>query len=418
MPKVSISYVIYNRFVQKDGSYPIKLRFTFNRKSTLFNINLFAREDDLFKQKKSEESKSRTIKSHVLKRKVEDLIRRYEDAANDFDPYLFPDWTVTEVAKYLSKIVHKDTFRLKFVEFSNSFISEKNKTSHQSALNYKAAVDALCAFFKEADFDISKITSSSMRGFESWLIKKHGENARAVSLYTSAISTIHKSARLKYNSEELEEVNIKNPFDYYTPPSPPAPKHRDLDLSVIQEMINNYQNLKGQERLSIAAFLLSFALMGMNTPDLYECERPTKDVLHYYRHKTQSRRADRAEIYVKIPKCILPLYNEYRDRGKKRAFNFYTRYSCYKNMQDAEKDGMKKFKERIHFNGRITNYSARHTWATLARSAKCNISMSIIDDCLNHVGSHQVSDIYAKKDWSVLWEANEKVVSCLDWSKL
>ena len=70
MPKISISYVIYEKQRQKDGSYPIKLRFTYNRKPALFRTTLFAKEEDLVKPKKGEENKSRTIKSVYLRRKA------------------------------------------------------------------------------------------------------------------------------------------------------------------------------------------------------------------------------------------------------------------------------------------------------------------------------------------------------------
>lgn len=410
MPKISIVYVVYNKNRHKDGSINVKLRFTYNRRPAVFGTSIFVQEDDLVKQRAGEENKSREIKNLRIRRKVEDLIREYEDASNEFDPYLFPDWTVTEVAKYLDKIVHKDSFRLSFVDFGRGFVAEKENTSHQAALNYKAALSSFSDFLGVKDFDISRITSAKMREYENWLREKYGENARAVSLYTSGIAAIHKAARLKFNSEELDELNIKNPFDYYTPPKQPKSRHRNVDPGIIQGMIDSYQSLKGQERLAVGAFLLSFALMGMNTPDVYECSYPVKGVIHYFRHKTRSRREVHAEMFVRIPDCIKPLWEEYSDKSRKRAFNFHFRYASYKNMQDAEKDGMAKYRKRIGFDGSLTMYSARHTWATIARSAKCNITMSIIDDCLVHVGQHQVGDIYAKKDYSVLWEANEKVL--------
>ena len=76
MPKISISYVIYNKFRQKNGLYPVKLRFIYNRKPALFSTTLYAHEDDLAKVKPGDESKSREIRALSLKRKVEDVVRR------------------------------------------------------------------------------------------------------------------------------------------------------------------------------------------------------------------------------------------------------------------------------------------------------------------------------------------------------
>ena len=419
MKKITVKYVIYGSQKTDNGRYPIKLRFTYNRKSKIVPTNLIADENDLIRLKPGEDpSKSREIKTTSLRRRVEDLVRKYEDAALSFDSNLFPDWTVTQVVKYIDNYSHKEVFHLPFVRFSQSIIEMKEKTSHQAALNYKAAVKALSEFLHMPEFDISCITSSVMYKFQEWLEQKYGRQARAVSEYTSTIGTIHKQARKQYNSEENDDVKIKNPFEYYKAPSQPRSGHRNVDISIIQGMINDYSSLQGRERLAVAAFLLSFGLMGMNTPDIYECPVPKNGIITYCRHKTRDRRADMAEIQVKIPEELMPLYNEYKDELKKRAFKFYRRYSTYKNMQDAECKGMNEYIKRINYKGRITNYSARHSWATIARSAECKISIDLIDDCLNHISSHPIGDIYAKKDYSVMWEANEKVVSLFTWDPI
>ena len=57
-----------------------------------------------------------------------------------------------------------------------------------------------------------------MRKYETFLIGKHGKDARAISLYTSSIAAIHAEARKLYNDNETGELLIKNPFEFYTPP--------------------------------------------------------------------------------------------------------------------------------------------------------------------------------------------------------
>ena len=67
MKKVTVKYVIYGSQKMADGRYPIKLRFTFNRKPRLYPTNLFAEESDLIKLKPGEDpSKSREIKTTNL----------------------------------------------------------------------------------------------------------------------------------------------------------------------------------------------------------------------------------------------------------------------------------------------------------------------------------------------------------------
>ena len=416
MPKPGIRYVVYPSHPLKDGSYPIKIKVTHRGASSLFNSGLVAQEEDVNAPRTGD--KTLKIKNTTLRRKAEDLVRNYEDVAEELPTHLLSEMTAGQISNFIRKASRHKTFELDFPTFAAEFITRKDKNSHQAALNYRAAVNHLSTFLKKKRYDISLVTSSTMRSFEEYLVAKFGRDARAISLYTGSIRTIFNSARHKYNNEELGEIFIKNTFGYYEPPKQPAAKHRDVEPYVIQAMIDNYHLLKGQERVAVAMFLLSFALMGMNTPDIYECGATCDDILHYCRHKTRDRRADNAEMFVKIPSCIQPLIVEYADKDGKRAFNFYHRYSCYKNLQDAEKDGIKPFKQRIGYKKAFTNYSARHTWATIARSAACKVPLPLIDDCLDHASSTPIGDIYAKKDYSVLWEVNEKVLGQFNWDKL
>ena len=423
MSKITISPVIPKRQQHKDGKYPIQLRFTYNRRSSLVTTNLCASEAELIPIKKGEKDKaSREIKDRNLKHKIDELVFTYEKEAEDFDSYLFPDYSVTDVIRYLKKAVQKDVFRLDFPEFAKEFIDEKKKisSSTRSYKNYESAIKSLCLFWGREHFDISLLTSPTLREYEKWLVIKYGPNARAVSLYTSHIATIHKAARMRYNTEELREVLIKNPYEYYNPPKQNVSDHRDVGLDVVQDMINNFSGLSGRERLGVGIFILSFSTMGTNIPDLYSAEITEDGKMHYYRQKTRARRKDKAEMTTMIPGCLGLLYKEYSDKTKPRkmVFNFHCRYSSYENLRDAAEKGIREYREINNLPETLTIYSARHTWATIARSKKCGINPAIVDECLNHSSRTPMLDIYARKDFSIYWEANQKVLDCLDWTAL
>ena len=67
----------------------------------------------------------------------------------------------------------------------------------------------------------------------------------------------------------------------------------------------------------------------------------------------------------------------------------------------------------------ITFYAARHSWATIARSAALKIDKYTVHEALNHVDADmKITDRYIDRDWSVIWQANAKVLGLLDWSEL
>ena len=227
-------------------------------------------------------------------------------------------------------------------------------------------------------------------------------------------SFIHGQARLRYNDEETGIINIRNPFQFYKPPKQRMSKHRSVDVDLIQQMLSNRDSLKGREKMGVDVFLISFALMGMNSPDLYTCAKPKKGIIHYNRTKTRSRREDGAEMFVKIDERVLPIMKEYFSDGNEFAFRFNEMYTSYQIFGENVNEGLAQFKKRINYQQPLTLYCARHSWASIAYEA--GVNKGIINDGLCHVDRMmKVTDIYIKKDWSVIWQANAKVLDKFQW---
>ena len=404
MSSVTIAPVIYKYYQKKDGTTPIRVRVTYNRKNRVISTNLRALPGQL--------KKDMTIKDVQLQGQVLSLVQRMQMAANKIDTLSCPDMTADDVVKKMLALMGGEDFSLEFFSYAESIAAEKTANSRT---NYMCAIHSFGKYVKLEKMDISLITSSMMRGYEAWLREKYGQGARAVSMYPSAIAYIHRRAQQEFNNEETGEINIRNPFAHYKPPRQKAAKHRNFDASLIKRMLKERGGLSGRERLGVDLFLLSFALMGMNVPDLFTCRRPDRGVLIYNRTKTKDGREDRAEMHVRIEKAVLPLYAEYADGRGSFAFNFHDRYSNYKNLGRAANVGLKEFKERIGYDKDIVMYSARHTWASVAYSA--GIDKSVINDALCHVDpAMRVTDIYVQKNWAVIWKANVKVLRRVGWN--
>jgi integrase len=158
-------------------------------------------------------------------------------------------------------------------------------------------------------------------------------------------------------------------------------------------------------------FLLSFGLIGMNSADLFSCKTINGDVITYNRQKTAGRREDGAEMKVRIEPFILPLFEKYRDPDNERVFNFHKYYSDHKAFNKNLNIGLKKIGAKLDIED-LEFYAARHSWATIARSAAVGIDKATVHEALNHVDSDmKVTDIYIDRDWSVIWNANRKVIN-------
>lgn len=401
---VTVSYTVPNNTWKNDGTNLIRLRFTFKRQGRFVKTNLIVHRKDMVGQR---------IKNSDIRRKAEELIERMEKAISHLDCFALQSMTIDQVVQFV--VEDDEGFKLDFFKFADKIIAEKKG---QPAKSYRTAVNAFRSFIGKETLDISEISSPLMRDWERFLVAKYGEGARAVSAYPACVAFIHGQARLRYNREEDGILRIKNPFQFYKPPRQKTGRHRALEIEDIQNMIDVRGCLKGREKLGVDVFLISFALMGMNAPDLYTCKLRGEDVLHYYRTKTRTRRDDKAEMFVTIDKKVESLIKEYfAPEGSETAFDFCNRYKNYILFGENVNEGLKKYSDRIgrtDKNDRITLYWARHSWATIAYS--CGVDKGVINDGLCHVDRDmKITDIYIKKNWKIIWDGNAKVMKKFKW---
>lgn len=406
MARVTFAPVVYSQFKRKDGNYAVKMRITVNKKSKYVTTSEIASPQQL--------TRSLTIKDPALTQRLRDLESRMRSAIADLDMYTLGEMDVEDVVSYMNKRIMGD-FRLEFCSFWVQAVADKPKGSRD---NYIVALHSFQKFLQTDTIDISKVTSSLMREYEEWLNKRHGKGARAVTMYTAAVRHVHSLARKKFNNDETGEILIRNPFEFYRPPKQKPSSHRNIDKSIIQTMIDTRLQLAGRERRAVDAYLLSFALMGMNAPDLLSCKPPKDGILIYNRQKTRDRRGDHAEMRVQIEPHIIPIYKEWAEVNGQAAFIYHRFHKNHRQFTWALAKGLKQYRQRMGIpDGELDFYSARHTWASLAYSI--GIDKATINDCLCHVDeAMKVTDIYVNKDWSVLWKANRKVLDLFQWHTL
>lgn len=403
MALTTFSPVIIRHHIKKDGSVNVKIRITHNRKSRYL-------PSDEVAQKEQYNSRTLAIKDNSMFLRLNKLIERMESAIRKIDIFERNDMDVdTLIEKMKVHLNDDEPFSLEFIAYGRQFAS---LLPMYSGANYRTALNSFCRFLEKDAIDISEITSSLMRRYEEYLIKKHGAEARAVSLYICSIAAIHAGARRKFNNEERDEVRIRNPFQYYTPPKQNFPKKRGVEYDTIQKLIDVRGSLSYYHKLAVDTFLLSFCTMGTNIPDLYEATIKG-NVISYNRTKTKARRHDDAEMQIRLEPVCKCIFDDMIDPSGKRAFKFHTLYSAYKSIADKGNDRLREVAKLIGVTP-FTMYAARHTFASFAYSV--GIPKSLINDMLCHVDPNMsVTDIYIKKDWSVLWKANQKILKKFDW---
>lgn len=404
-----------------DGTNMVRIRVTHKRESKWIKTNITLYPSDMTKAGK--------VKNSSCLRPAEDLIMRMRKVVDNIDMFKLEAMSVQEVVDHINHALKEpEKFRLDFVEFGRQVASRKSKGN---ATTYNVAMNALERFFKGRHPDISEITVRNLRAFEQFIndekvvkvnwrtgeqktIKKR-KGGRAAPLYLSNIRHIYKCARLEFNDPDLGLFPIPNdPFEYYSVPKAPASRHRDVSPETIQLMIDTRKELKGRTRMAVDAFLISFGLYGMNAADLFSCGKPKKNgILIYNRQKTTNRRDDKAEMRVKIEPCIKEIMKDYADTD--RCFDYHMRYKDKDIFTTALNAGLRVWADKYKQDD-FTFYSARHSWATIGRSKKCNIDAKVITAGLCHVDdSNRTDDIYVNFDWELLWDAQKTILGIFTW---
>lgn len=417
---------------RRDGTYNVKIRVTHKRRSVKIATNVYLTDQQVTKKGR--------IKDQRIVDQCEDIIRNWRNKTNQLGMSA-DSLEIEDIVKYIQGPSGDGNSFIDFIAYGEKCIAGMLPSTGRT---YAYALKMLRQFIESDKLDINRISYSFLVSFESYIrenLKKNNktdsDNPRAVSSYLSCVRHLHNRAKLEYNDEERGIVLIPySPFNRYKVPASPAPRKIAVDPQIIQAIIDlpnatkSQSAGKGMRRRDLArdCYLLSLGLAGMNAADLFGSNaRLVGDVIVYNRQKTKSRREDKAEFRIRVEPCIMPLVKKYIETDGSHLFAFHR---WHKNLDhfnvniceglklvDRELKGNKDLKKILPEH--IVFYSARHSWATIARSSKLNIDKYTVHEGLNHLDSRMsITDRYIDKDYTNIWNANAKVLGLFDWSAI
>jgi hypothetical protein len=375
-----------------DGTWNVVIRFTHDTKVRFIPTSMYVSKKDI--------TASYKIKNTNIIDRGNDLIKAYRERINELNLEL-NDIDIDTIVSYIRQ--KRDKRGVSFTDFAHQWIV---KSEIKGIKNYKTAVNALCSFMGRDNILCEEITIKTMKAFENAL----KDRPRAQSLYPNSIKTIFNAAREYYNDEDNDIIHIRHSLDKYKPVEQNIAEKRALDVETIRRIFAlPYKNSTVDNRhdLALDCFRLSFCLMGMNSADLYNATEYNGATITYDRMKTKDRRRDNARIQVDVTDHIRPLVEKHK--GKERVFNFYERFTTMESFNRAINIGLKDIGKEIGIE-RLQFYAARHSMATIAVN-EVGISKYIVNDMLNHTDqSLRVTELYIKKDFSHINEANVKLL--------
>lgn len=394
---VTLKALVRKSKMRADKTWNVVIRLIYNRQTRFIPTTEYVTKKEL--------TPSFKIKNQNIVDKCDELIRHYRKKISELNLEI-NDVGIDELVNYITA---KNKSGLSFTDYADKWLKESTSKGKK---NYQTAVNALKKFVGRDNILFHEVTVNVMNEF----VKSLSDKPRAASLYANAIVKIFNDARDFYNDEDNDVIMIKHSLRKFHAPRQNVAEKRALPLEVIRRIFAlPYDNriIKGMQSrhdLALDCFRLSFCLMGMNSTDMFSASVLNGSTVVYKRNKTKDRRSDGAEMQVNVPAQIKSLFEKYKDRTGERVFNFYKRFSSPESFNRAINLGLKEVADDIGLGG-LQFYSARHSMATIALN-DVRIDKYTVNDMLCHTDpAMKVTELYIKKDFAPINEANEKLMN-------
>ena len=397
----TIKYEVLKHNMRKDRTWNVVIRVTHKRVMKYIPTTVYVTRNEL--------TPSFRIRNCQKREKCEEILRIYRKRIEE-ENLEFNDMTADELVR---RITRKDMARPSYVDFVDYY--RKWMRVHENEIkgmgNYRSALNSFIRFMGRRIINCNEITVRLMESYVRWL----GDRHRAASLYSVCIKRVFNEARETYN-DNLDGVEvIRRSLEFFSPPVHICTQKRAISLEHLRALaaIPDEERSNSIRNLARDVFLISFMMMGANSIDIFSCKWDGEGNITYDRAKTKDRRPDHARIVIKPHPLLMPLIHKYAsvlDKKDNYVFRFNRMYRNPASFNYNLNRGMKEVGKEIGEQG-LTFYAARHTMATIAFN-ETDIDKMTIHDMLNHqLPAYRITDIYIKKDFRRINEANFKLIN-------
>lgn len=361
---------------RKSGTYPVKLRVIYERRSRYFETGVSLSRDDF------EKLSAKRISPELNKIKSE--LTEAENKANqlikEIRPFNFPVFE----QRYKQK-----TYDSAFIETLYDEMIEKLRLQERigTADNYKRSINALKAFKEGIRFE--DVNDVFLYRFEKWMLDK-GRSITTVGIYTRVLRTVFNEAIYrKLISAEYYPFSKRR---YQVPTGKNVKKA--LPLAQIGKIFH-YIPKNDLEAKAKAFWLFSYFANGINMTDIanLKFKNISGEFINFERSKTiRSLRSNPQIISVYITeeiRAIIKKWGNWDTCAENYIFPILTSGLTASQARERIKDfiwrinkALKPIAEDIGIGIPLTTYTARHSFSTVLK--RSGASIEFISESLGH----------------------------------
>lgn len=356
---------------------------------------------------KNREGFIKSIRQHIRRdlERLNRIINKLKDCLLDF--------STEDIVEEFNHYVNEYSF-INYMENSIATLIKNGKTG--TAENYRSALKSFKKFLacqrpegvthKTDDIMLDCISSELMERYESWQ-KSIGHIPNTISFYTRIFRAVYKRA------VEDNIIEDKKPFRrVYT--GIDKTEKRALPLIIIRRLKGLDLSLKPKLDHARDIFMLSLYMRGMSFIDLCFLRKSDlkEGIISYRRRKTGQL------LTIGWTKEMQQILDKYPENESEYLLPIITKngineHYAYKNAGYRINSNLKKIGEMIGVSDvkRWSLYSARHSWASLAKAK--GIPVSVISEAMGHENEKTTQIYLASLETSVVDNANNLIISLI-----
>ena len=400
----SVKLMLNKSRILNNGSYPLVFQVIHNRRKKLLYTG-YRMKEEVFDESEgkimngvgSTFTATEVVKMNrelrKMRNRIDTRIRQLERTREEF--------TVEDILTQNAFGTGKSQFYL--LRYINAQIERKQELKKVGmAAAYKSTRSSLAKFIGRPDVRMSEVDLAFVRRYEDFLYS-NGASGNTVSYYL-------RNLRSLYNQAVTDGYHPRGEYPFAKAQTRPAKTvKRALSRTDMQNLAD--LNLENEPELEFTRdlYLFSFYAQGMAFVDIVLLKKTDicNGVLTYSRHKSKQL------IRIVVTPQMQGVIDKYNTENEYLfpiiSGEYASGYQKYRLALGRINRHLKKIAVVADIKVPLTTYTARHTWATLARDYGAPIS--VISAGLGHT-SEEMTRVYLKDfDVSMLNQVNSIVTN-------
>ena len=400
----SVKLMLNKSRILNNGSYPLVFQVIHNRRKKLLYTG-YRMKEEVFDE--SEGKIMNGVGSTFTATEVVKMNRELRKMRNQIDIRIRQlertreEFTVEDILTQNAFGTGKSQFYL--LRYINAQIERKQELKKVGmAAAYKSTRSSLAKFIGCPDVRMSEVDLAFVRRYEDFLYS-NGASGNTVSYYL-------RNLRSLYNQAVTDGYHPRGEYPFAKAQTRPAKTvKRALSRTDMQNLAD--LNLENEPELEFTRdlYLFSFYAQGMAFVDIVLLKKTDicNGVLTYSRHKSKQL------IRIVVTPQMQGVIDKYNTENEYLfpiiSGEYASGYQKYRLALGRINRHLKKIAVVADIKVPLTTYTARHTWATLARDSGAPIS--VISAGLGHT-SEEMTRVYLKDfDVSMLNQVNSIVTN-------